>query len=60
MKGKNPERWLTYVLDHVKGTKDADMYKLLPEFLEDINRINKHLFIDTSEYLADSIIHHQG
>ena len=37
MKGKNPERWLTYVLDHVKGTKDADMYKLLPEFLEDIN-----------------------
>ena len=37
MKGKNPERWLTYVLDHVKGTKAADMYRLLPEFWEDIN-----------------------
>lgn len=37
VKGKNPERWLTYVLDHVKGTKDEDMYRLLPEFWEDIN-----------------------
>ena len=35
--GKNPERWLTYVLDHIKETKDEDMYKLLPEFWEDIN-----------------------
>ena len=60
MKGKNLERWLTYVLDHVKETKDEDMYKLLPEFLEDINWINKHLFIDTGEHLADGIIHHQG
>ena len=37
VKGKNPERWLTYVLDHIKETKDEDMYKLLPEFWEDIN-----------------------
>ena len=37
VKGKNPERWLTYILDHVKGTKSADMYRLLPEFWEDIN-----------------------
>ncbi len=37
VKGKNPERWLTYVLDHVKGTKAADIYKLLPEYWEDIN-----------------------
>ena len=37
MKGKNPERWLTYVLDYVEKTKDEDMYKLLPEFLEDNN-----------------------
>ena len=33
VKGKNPERWLTYVLDHIKETKDEDMYKLLPEFV---------------------------
>ena len=37
VKGKNPERWLTYVLDHIRETKDEDMYKLLPEFWEDIN-----------------------
>ena len=37
VKGKNPERWLTYVLDHIKETKDEDMSKLLPEFWEDIN-----------------------
>ena len=37
VKGKNPERWLTYVLDHIKETKDEDMHKLLPEFWEDIN-----------------------
>ena len=37
VKGKNPERWLTYVLDHIKETKDEDMYKLLPEFWEDMN-----------------------
>ena len=37
VKGKNPERWLTYVLDHIKETKDEDMYKLLPEFWEDQN-----------------------
>ena len=37
VKGKNPERWLTYVLDHIKETKDEDLYKLLPEFWEDIN-----------------------
>lgn len=37
VKGKNPERWLTYVLDHIKETKDEDMNKLLPEFWEDIN-----------------------
>ena len=27
----------SYVLDHIKETKDEDMYKLLPEFWEDIN-----------------------
>lgn len=37
VKGKNPERWLTYVLDHIKETKEEDLYKLLPEFWEDIN-----------------------
>ena len=40
MKGKNPERWLAYVLDHIGSTKDEDLYKLLPEFWEDINWIN--------------------
>ena len=43
VKGKNPERWLTYVLDHIKETKDEDMYKLLPEFWEDI--LNQQTFI---------------
>ena len=37
VKGKNPERWLTYVLDHIKETKEEDYYKLLPEFWEEIN-----------------------
>ena len=37
VKGKNPERWLAYVLDHIGVTKDEDLYKLLPEFWEDIN-----------------------
>lgn len=37
VKGKNPERWLTDVLDHIKETKEEDLYKLLPEFWEDIN-----------------------
>ena len=36
VKGKNPERWLAYVLDHIGVTKDEDLYKLLPEFWEDI------------------------
>lgn len=35
MKGKDAERWLTYVLDHIKETKEENMYKLLPEFKED-------------------------
>ena len=37
VKGKNPEQWLAYVLDHIGNTKDEDLYKLLPEFWEDIN-----------------------
>ena len=37
VKGKNPERWLTYVLNHIGTTKEEDLYKLLPEFWEDIN-----------------------
>lgn len=36
VKGKNTERWLAYVLDHIDNTKDEDLYKLLPEFWEDI------------------------
>jgi hypothetical protein len=32
VKGKNVERWPTYVLDYIKETKEEDMYKLLPEF----------------------------
>ena len=36
VKGKNTERWLAYVLDHIGNTKDEDLYKLLPEFWEDI------------------------
>ena len=37
VKGRNEERWLTYVLDHIKGIKEEDLYKLLPEFWEDNN-----------------------
>ena len=37
VKGLNEERWLTYVLDHIKGIKEEDLYKLLPEFWEDNN-----------------------
>ena len=36
VKGKNSERWLAYVLGHIGSTKDEDLYKLLPEFWEDI------------------------
>ena len=35
VKGKNPERWLTYALDHIRSTKEEDMYTLLPEFWEE-------------------------
>ena len=37
VKGKNPERRLAYVLDQIGSTKDEDLYKLRPEFWEDIN-----------------------
>ena len=33
VKGKNPERRVAYVLDHIGSTKDEDLYKLLPDFL---------------------------
>ena len=35
--GKNPERWLVYVLHHIKTTPKDKLYTLLPEFWEDIN-----------------------
>ena len=28
--GKNPKKWLAYVLDHIRDTKPQDMHKLLP------------------------------
>ena len=37
VKGKNPERRLAYVLDYIGSTINEDLYKLLPEFWEDIN-----------------------
>ena len=33
--GKNPEKWLTYVLKHIKTTKPEDLHKLLPEEWEE-------------------------
>ena len=33
--GKNPERWLTYVLRHIDTTPKEDLHKLLPEEWED-------------------------
>ena len=33
--GKNPERWLTYVLKHIDSTPKEDLRKLLPEEWED-------------------------
>ena len=33
--GKNPERWLSYVLKNVKTTPKDKLYSLLPEFWED-------------------------
>lgn len=33
--GKNPERWLCYVLKHIKTTPEDKLYTLLPEFWED-------------------------
>ena len=35
--GKNPERWLCYVLKHINSTPKDKLYTLLPEFWEDIN-----------------------
>ena len=32
---KNPERWLCYVLKHIKTTPEDKLYTLLPEFWED-------------------------
>lgn len=28
--GKNPKKWLAYILDHIRDTKPQDMHKLLP------------------------------
>ena len=33
--GKNPERWLSYVLKNIKTTSKDKLYTLLPEFWED-------------------------
>ena len=33
--GKNPERWLTYVLKHIDTTPTEELHKLLPEEWED-------------------------
>ena len=33
--GKNPERWLSYMLKHIKTTPKDKLYTLLPEFWED-------------------------
>ena len=33
--GKNPERWLTYVLKHIDTTPKEDLHKLLPEEWEE-------------------------
>lgn len=33
--GKNPERWLSYVLKNIKTTPKDNLYTLLPEFWED-------------------------
>ena len=33
--GKNPERWLCYVLTNIKTTPKDKLYTLLPEFWED-------------------------
>ena len=33
--GKNPERWLSYVLKNIKTTPKDKLYTLLPEFWED-------------------------
>ena len=33
--GKNPERWLTYVLKHIDTTSTEELHKLLPEEWED-------------------------
>lgn len=33
--GKNPEKWLTYVLKNIKTTKPEDLHKLLPEEWEE-------------------------
>lgn len=35
--GKNPERWLCYVLKHINSTPKDKLYTLLPEFWEDNN-----------------------
>ena len=35
--GKNPERWLCYVLKHISSTPKDKLYTLLPEFWEDEN-----------------------
>ena len=60
VKGWNEELWLTYVLDHIKETKENDLYRLLPEFWEYIIWINKHLFINNYEHLTDGNNHWQG
>lgn len=34
LQGKNPEQWLTYVLEHIKSTPSDQVYRLLPQYWE--------------------------
>lgn len=34
LQGKNPEQWLTYVLEHIRITPSDQIYRLLPQYWE--------------------------
>lgn len=34
LQGKNPEEWLTYVLEHIRTTPADQLYRLLPQYWE--------------------------
>ena len=44
MKGKNVERWPTYVLDYIKETKEEDMYEACDQISDSLSALASSIY----------------